>query len=303
MICCLENGIEESLCVYTSHLTYQGCCNSRQADDDPSRPAPTHHHSTRRTAHRKTTTDPDRPNKSLRPVSPVPKCPPERALQPWTHSQLERERIAFFETRVSGDPQIWIALRHVCDLLRAGDTSGAQTVLDSVGCTCPTGRIKSDRIRGTETRGKKGGIFDERGNSYEIPGWLVADPGDIVAEPEREIEEIDGVGTQHRDEEKSLDGQSHDEGHVYTGDKDNDTKKGAGEMVTVRARLSDRGSDLSVETGLHSKVKALVKKVQQEACMTGRVKLIYLGKELSEEKSLAQQGWQTGHVVSVFVFE
>ncbi|PNS19910.1 Acetolactate synthase small subunit, mitochondrial [Sphaceloma murrayae] len=191
-----------------------------------------------------------RPNKPVRPPSPVLRCPPERALAPWTAAQLAREREAFFDTRVTGDPAVWNALRIICEMLRAGDVSGAQGVMDAVGLTCPTGRIKSEKPgRGTGRDGerRRGGVFDEQGRGYEIPGWVVSDPEDldntteVMAAGEKEV----GSGDESEEEEKG--------------------KGREGQVVQVRARLSDKGVDVVVEVGVEQKVRVVVRKVQEQS--------------------------------------
>ncbi|PSK45348.1 hypothetical protein B9Z65_2488 [Elsinoe australis] len=228
-----------------------------------------------------------RPNKPLRPPSPVQRCPPERALAPWTPTQLAREREAFFDTRVTGDPAVWNALKIICEMLRAGDVSGAQGVMDAVGLTCPTGRIKSEKpARGAVREGerRKGGVFDEQGRGYDIPGWVVGDPDDLVEEPEM--------------------GDGGEKGVESDGESDEDEKgKGReGEVVKVRARLSDKGIDVVVEVGIEQKVRLLVKRLQDKSGGK-KMRLLYLGKILKEDQSLRDQGWQEGHVVNALVFE
>lgn len=204
----------------------------------------------------------------------------------------------FFETRVTGDPQIWAVLKLVCDHIRAGDTDAAQAMFDSAGLTTPTGRIKSDRVRGAEARSRKGGIYDDKGTCYEIPGWVMADPGDLAPD---EITVVDPSSRDDVEKDGSeAGGDDNSSGIHHSADKEGG---GGSEKVTVRARLSDRGTDIVVEVGIHQKVKVLVKRIQQEAATEKNVKLIYLGKELVENKSLADQNYQNGHVVSVFVFE
>ncbi|KAF2223120.1 hypothetical protein BDZ85DRAFT_237096 [Elsinoe ampelina] len=232
------------------------------------------HHSPHRLPERNGSTG-SRPNKPLRPPSPVQRCPPERALAPWTPSQLAKEREAFFDTRVTGDPEVWSALKIVCEMLRAGDVASAQGMMDAVGLTCPTGRIKKRR---------KGGVFDEQGRGYDIPGWVVGDPEDLVEEEVRGEKEKDSEGEESEDE------------------KGKGRERNEGERVKVRARLSDKGVDVVVEVGVEQKVRVLVRRLQEKSGGK-RMRLLYLGKILREDQSLREQGWQDGHVVNALVFE
>ena len=59
------------------------------------------------------------------------------------------------------------------ELVRAGEVAEAQGVLDAAGCTCPTGEVWR-------------GVFDERGEWYKVPEWVVVEPGGLVEEGESE---------------------------------------------------------------------------------------------------------------------
>jgi len=223
----------------------------------------------------------DRPNQPLRAAPTVKHSPPQLALTPWTRSELARQREAFFETRVSGRPEMWAAIKQVTELIRSADLKAAQTILDATGATCPTGKICVERRRGGQ---RKGGIYDDKGLLYEIPGWVVSDPEDLVAEP------IEG---------KEINEESEDE---IDAEKGVVMEEKIGEMVSVRARLSDRGTDVVVEMGTNQKVLVLVKKVQEKAGIEQKIKFAYMGKILDEQKVLSQTGWKDGHILNALVF-
>ncbi|GAB7348454.1 hypothetical protein MBLNU459_g6871t1 [Dothideomycetes sp. NU459] len=240
------------------------------------------------------TSSPDgRPNAPLRPPSPVAASPDDLTLQPWTRAELARQRDAFFETRVSGSAEVWSALKLVCDMLRAGDLAAAQGVLDAAGLTCPTGRVVGDR---RNAKGGKG-VYDERGLLYEIPGWVVRDPADVVDDDD--------------DEEKKTSASLERPGAVteveetpqQREEKGKGREEDVGEVVSIRARLSDRGTDVLVPVGREQKLAVLVRRIQDKAGVAGRIKLAYLGKIMDEEKTLAEAGWRDGHVVNALVFE
>jgi hypothetical protein len=177
---------------------------------------------------------------------------------------------------------MWAAMKQVSELLRSGDLSAAQTILDASGATCPTGKFCVERRRGGQ---KKGGVYDDKGLLYEIPGWVVSDPEDLVAEPEIEGKDINEESEDEIDAEKG----------VVCEEK-------IGELVSVRARLSDRGTDVVVEMGTNQKVSVLVKKVQEKAGIEQKVKLAYMGKILEEHKPLGQTSWKEGHILNALVF-
>lgn len=210
---------------------------------------------------------------------------------------MAKERDAFFETRVTGDAQVWEALRLVCESLRNGDEASAQNLLDTVGCTCPTGRIKSERASpalGAQATGRKGGIFDERGNEYRIPGWVIVDPDDLIEEDDDDGEKEEGIEDEEEDEVEERESRRDEKGKGKVEE--------VGETVTVTARLSDRASDVVVAIGKQQKVRVLIRRIQEKASITSRIKIVYLGKVLEADKTLEQQGFAEGHVVNALVF-
>ena len=170
-------------------------------------------------------------------------------------------------------------------MLRRGDVGEAQGILDAMGMTCPNGRVARGRGRHRE----KGGLYDERGELYDLPAWVVTDPEDVVEEGEKEgvdyEEDGDVVVVARRRDEKGK-GRAED----------------PGELVQVRARLSDRGTDVVVSVGLKQKVAVVVRSVQEQIG-SKRVRLMYLGKTLDERSTLEESGWRQGHVVNAMVFE
>jgi len=214
---------------------------------------------------------------------------------PWTRAQLEKEREAFFETRVTGSEEVWSALRLACEELRKGDEGleEAQGILDAAGVSCPKGRVAAGRS-GRER--VKGGVYDERGVLYEIPGWIVADPEDIVESRDAAGEKDTAVGEP----------ESSEVGQAAQDEKDKDKGKGraqdVGEMFALRARLSDRGTDVTVQIGSKEKVAVAVRQIQEQIG-NKRVRLAYLGHVLHEGKTLEDQGFKSGNVVNAYVFE
>lgn len=199
---------------------------------------------------------------------------------------------------MTGDPAVWSAIKLICEMLRNNDVAGAQGMMDAVGLTCPTGRIKSDKIRGQNGERRKGGIFDEQGRGYDIPGWIVRDPADLLPEPEAvEKETLDGASDE--EDEWTDDGEG---GRKKRDEKGKARAESIGEPVKVRARLSDRGSDVTVEVGANQKVRTVNKRISEQAGGK-KVKLMYLGKIMAEDRTMSDQGWQPGHVVNALVFD
>ncbi|KAL4976371.1 hypothetical protein BDW66DRAFT_53267 [Aspergillus desertorum] len=85
----------------------------------------------------------------------------------WTRALLDRERTEFFETRVTGRPEVWDALSAALQFMRSGDYETAQSIIDAAGVTVPTGDLCQ-------------GVYDEQGVLYRLPRCIVSDPLNIV---------------------------------------------------------------------------------------------------------------------------
>jgi len=237
--------------------------------------------------------------------APLQLPPPWRSTnRTWTYSQLERERLEFFETRVTGRAEIWGALKNVSELLRQGELATAQGILEAAGITIPTGSL-------TE------GCYDEQGNLYRLPEPIILDPTNVIPDgaqvrPDR-TSNIDGetmvgiseVKTTAIDSGKLEDPEKEEEDSEAIERRRDEKGKGSGrDAVKVRCRLSDRGGpDVIVLLGKSQTVGTLARRVQSEADVaeTARVRMAYLGKMLNERETLAAQGWKEGHVVNALV--
>ncbi|KAI9373070.1 hypothetical protein BJX61DRAFT_504737 [Aspergillus egyptiacus] len=222
----------------------------------------------------------------------------------WTRPLLNRERTEFFETRVTGRPEVWAALSAALAYMRSNDLATAQSILDAAGITVPTGDLCQ-------------GCYDEQGVLYRLPRCIVSDPVNIVEEVTGEDtdedntdEEVD-VGFEGDDGKFGLDEASGDELIVGEGKgmdkerrRDEKGKTSERDLIRVKARLSDRGDpDLVLSLKKTQNVGFLARKVQQEAGIprTQRVRIAYLGKILKEHAPLVDQGWKPGHVVNALV--
>ncbi|KAJ5578067.1 uncharacterized protein N7459_007031 [Penicillium hispanicum] len=221
----------------------------------------------------------------------------------WSRAQLDRERREFFETRVTGRPEVWAALSSAISLMQAGDLTTAQGIVDAAGVTIPTGDLCE-------------GCYDEQGVLYRLPQCIVSDPENIVktasggATPDKaeQVEDTEALS----DGKLATDDASGDELIAEDIERRRDEKGKTSErdLIRVQARLSDRdGPDLVMLVGKGQSVGFLARKVQQEAgvcdwCFISthqRVRIAYLGHMLKEHESLLEQGWQTGHVVNALI--
>ena len=154
----------------------------------------------------------------------------------------------------------------------------AQGIVDAVGLNVPDGKVAVGSEPRSQGRTRRtGGVFDERGVGYDIPAWVVADPEDVV-------EEAGGGG-----------------GEVL-GEKGKGKAGDVGEIVTVKARLSDRSMDVVVKMGMGQTAAVVCAEVHKRIGMR-RIRLLYLGQVWSETKTLEELGYKEGDVVSAFVFD
>lgn len=212
----------------------------------------------------------------------------------WTVSQLRREREEFFETRVTGQREVWDALRQVADCIREGDITTAQGILDAVPCTLPTGRLED-------------GTYDERGCLYKLPLNVLTNPTNMLPDENVDGETMVGVPSDSKEVteiEKPLsaatlastqtdDGQMADKGKAVI-DED---------AVKVKCRLSSTGSDVIILVGKSQKVATLAVRLREEATIPAatKIRIFYLGREMKEKKTLEDQDFREGHVLNVFV--
>ncbi|KAF2171403.1 hypothetical protein M409DRAFT_50849 [Zasmidium cellare ATCC 36951] len=242
------------------------------------------------------------PNHRIRAPSPLNRSPKNVSNMPppWTRSHLEREREAFFETRVTGRSEVWNALDIACQMIRSGELAEAQGILDAVGATVPTGKVSRGRGRDR----LRGGVYDEKGALYEIPDWIVADPRDLIEDAGTE-KEIDGENDDEDDDEDweggvPVDSSAEDKEVVRP--KGKGRAEDIGDEVKLRARLSDRGTDVEVTLGSKQPVRIALQRIREQTGVN-RVRLVYMGKPMEEGRTLADCGWRSGQVVNAFVFE
>lgn len=163
----------------------------------------------------------------------------------WTRSQLERERQEFFDTRVTGREEIWATLKVVVGMIAENEIQTAQGILDASAITVPTGDLIN-------------GAYDEVGNFYQIPEHIISDPANLVQDARAYQENIKGEssGDDETDEEESVARRREEKGK--------DVLK-TGDIVRVKARLSDRGGpDIIVTMGRQQNVRMLMRRIQEE---------------------------------------
>lgn len=159
----------------------------------------------------------------------------------WTRPELDREREEFFETRVTGRPEIWASLKVVVGLLAEGEIQDAQGILDASAVTVPTGDLMN-------------GAYDEVGNFYQMPEYIISDPNNLTPVLRENL--LKGESASDVTDEDEIERRREEKG------------KGVlktGEVIKVKARLSDRGGpDIVISIGREQNVRVLVRRIQEE---------------------------------------
>ncbi|EQB57200.1 ubiquitin domain-containing protein [Colletotrichum gloeosporioides Cg-14] len=209
----------------------------------------------------------------------------------WTRSAINRERKDFFETRVTGRPEIWQSLHYALQVLwdpashgAADDgTNGlatAQSILDAADITLPTGDLAQ-------------GAYDQLGNYYQLNEWAVANPTNLVEDDTTIDVADDDEGLSTRDFKDDLAG-----GEETTEELDED------ENLSLLARLSENGRDVTVGFSKTDSVKTITGKILNEAGLSPtkkKIRLAFMGKLLKENLPLTEQGWTQGQVINAYV--
>lgn len=192
------------------------------------------------------------------PINLPLRCPsPFATPQPFTPKRLACERQEFWETRVTGRPEVWSAIRNACELACDGQLENARGILEAAGVTLPSGSLVA-------------GGYDEVGGLYRVPDWVIGTPTNLlrdnnnsettrVVTREKQIllaeQEVDKDETDRR---KSLERRRDEKGKAKAVvDED---------AVKVRCRLSDRGGpDAVIWLGRKQPVSVLARRVRDEA--------------------------------------
>ncbi|KAJ4300157.1 hypothetical protein N0V88_002826 [Collariella sp. IMI 366227] len=229
----------------------------------------------------------------------------------WTPAALRRERIDFFDTRVTGRQEIWQTLHTALEVLwkaeeaarnsemrqRRSEDEGpseedpaiamatAQSILDAADITLPTGDLYN-------------GAYDALGNYYQLPHQIVADPVNLLWAPGSADDDLDLTANEETERDFSDDEaerRREEKGKAVVDIRD---------QIIIRARLSDGSRDISVVVDKSDSVRRIARLIAEEAKLSSgkKVRLAYMGKILQDGPSLSDQGWKQGHIVNALVF-
>jgi hypothetical protein len=158
----------------------------------------------------------------------------------WTRARLDKERTDWWDTQVTGSPEVWGAVRLAAQSLQIGKLKDAQQWLETMECTCPTGCLWK-------------GVYDSTGVLYKVPEWLIVEPEGLAAE-EADAELAGGPAGVAA---------AADDGAQEAGNEDGDDEDD--EPVAVRVRVSRNGRDVVLKLRRREHVSSIVEKLKQQA--------------------------------------
>ncbi|QSZ29062.1 hypothetical protein DSL72_003572 [Monilinia vaccinii-corymbosi] len=213
----------------------------------------------------------------------------------WTRREIDRARTEFFDTRVTGRPEIWQAIKASLEVMWKGGDAGeddgglgtAQMILNAAEITLPDGDMA---IRG---------CFDSSGVHYPVPEHVVSDPANLVDDA---VAKATGKG----DDEGGLVEESDEVDEEALRRREMKGKAKAKDMIAVKARFQHGiNGDIVFKVGKNDSVRLLVKEITRklELSPPKYVGINYMGRLLKENASLSAQGWVEGHIVNAWVLE
>ena len=134
-------------------------------------------------------------------------------------------------------------MKVIVGLLGDGDITTAQSILDAAAITVPTGDLKN-------------GAYDEAGNLYQLPEYVISDPENMLLDSGNILKGED-ESKDVTDDEEEIERKREEKGKAVLK---------IGDIVKIKARLSDRGGpDVVVTLGKDQPVRILVRRIQDEA--------------------------------------
>ena len=131
-------------------------------------------------------------------------------------------------------------------LLGDGDITTAQSILDAAAITVPTGDLKN-------------GAYDEAGNLYQLPEYVISDPENMLLDSSNILKGED-ESKDVTDDEEEIERKREEKGKAVLK---------IGDIVKIKARLSDRGGpDVVVTLGKDQPVRILIRRIQDEASVS-----------------------------------
>lgn len=191
---------------------------------------------------------------------------------------MDRERTDFFDTRVSGRPEIWQTLHAALDVLWTADITGredpndssddnsaplalatAQSILDAADITLPTGNLAD-------------GAYDLLGNYYQLPAHIVSDPRNIVSGDDDNDDDRFGEAKTAEDTTAGADDDDDDFGEDETERRRLHKGKAVvnvSDQVLAVVRMSNTARDLKLDVGKDESVRSIIHRIVEESNVSG----------------------------------
>ncbi|XP_067942927.1 ubiquitin domain-containing protein 1-like isoform X2 [Watersipora subatra] len=187
-----------------------------------------------------------------------PELPRWKNDTPLTLGQLSSKRDEFWDTAPAfdGRKEIWDALKAAAYASETKDFELAQAILNGANITIPRGYLTD--------------CYDELGNRYQLPVYVLSRPTNL----------------QHEDTE--------DENVVDNADND------PGEQVVVKLRLST-GKDLKLTVGSKHSVKQIKRTLAKAENVSEDQRWYYGGKLLQDKLRIEDTKVPKGHLIQVVI--
>ena len=193
---------------------------------------------------------------------------------------MDRERTDFFDTRVSGRPEIWQTLHAALDVLWTADTvtyddpndssddnsaslalATAQTILDAADITLPTGNLAD-------------GAYDLLGNYYQLPAHIVSDPLNIASgDDDNDDDDRFGEAKTAEDTTAGADDDDNEDREEEEAERRRLHKGKAivnvSHQVLAIVRLSNTARDLKLDIGKDESVSSIIHRIMEESNVSG----------------------------------
>lgn len=184
----------------------------------------------------------------------------------WTESELVRQREEFWYTRVEGSADVWLAIKTAAELMEnasnADDIATAALILSASNITSPTGLLSQ--------------CYDERGNEYRVPNWVLVRPDNLLVGEEAEAAAV----VAQREAAQAHDAPFRRPAADSNGDP--------GALLDLQVRIG--ADDISVSIGENEYVDVLKRKIMDCKGTPGQatraLRLFFYGKELKEAQRL-----------------
>lgn len=189
-----------------------------------------------------------------------------------TEAQLKAKREEFWDTAPAfeGRREIWDALKASVSALESGDYQMAQVILDGANISLPNGTLMD--------------CYDELGNQYQLPVYILSAPINMIREgDEKDENEEEGI-------KKKLQG----------GQK----KEQEGKQINIRIRFST-GDDRKLTVNTSESVAAVKRSLAR--CTPGidpnTVRFFFAGKQLYNKMSLSSAKVESNFTIQALILD